>query len=267
VIKTVFEFIRDFVLNQRLIWTLAKNDFKKKNLGSYLGIVWAFIQPTISILIFWFVFQVGFKSTPVDNFPFILWLSTAMIPWNFFAESIQTTSNSIIESSYLVKKVVFRVSILPIVKIYSALFVHLFFLVFLIVMFLIYGYGPTIYLLQLPYYLVAMIILLFGLAWISSALAVFLRDVGQVISMIVQFGFWLTPIFYSLKIVPDKYLFILKLNPMYYIVEGYRETFIYHKLFWQHSYLKNNFWIITLITILIGALLFRKLRPHFADVL
>lgn len=265
--KSWFKLFRELTVNQRLIWVLAKNDFKKKNLGSYLGITWAFIQPTINILILWFVFQVGFKSTPVDDFPFILWLSTAMIPWNYFAESLQTSVHSITESSYLVKKVVFRVSILPIVKIYSALFVHIFFLVFLFIMFLLYGYGPTIYLLQIPYYLGGMILLLIGLSWITSSLTVFLKDIGQIISMVVQFGFWLTPIFYSLKIIPEKYVFIYKLNPMYYIIEGYRETFIYHKWFWQHEFQTINFWTITVVLLIIGKILFKKLRPHFADVL
>jgi ABC-type polysaccharide/polyol phosphate export permease len=267
IMKYFYNFLRDLLISNRLIITLAKNDFKKKYIGSYLGATWAFVQPTISILIFWFVFQVGFKATPVDNFPFILWLATAMIPWNFFADSVQTSSNSIIEHSYLVKKMVFRVSVLPIVKIYSALFVHLFFLIFLVILFLIYGYTPTIYLLQLPYYLGAMILLILGLSWITSALAVFLRDVGQVISMLVQFGFWLTPIFYSLKIIPEKYIFIMKLNPMYYIVEGYRETFIYHKWFWEHAYQTTSFWLITVVLMTMGVILFKKLRPHFADVL
>ncbi|KRE75406.1 ABC transporter permease [Paenibacillus sp. Soil750] len=265
--KSRFTGLRDLLVTQKLIWILAKSDFKKKNIGSYLGITWAFIQPTINILLLWFVFQVGFKSTPVDNFPFILWLSTAMIAWNFFAESLQTSVYAITDSSYLVKKVVFRVSILPIVKIYSALFVHIFFLVFLFLMFLLYGYGPTIYLLQIPYYLGAMILLLLGLGWITSSITVFFKDVGQIISMVTQFGFWLTPIFYSLKIIPDKFLFFYKLNPMYYITEGYREAFIYHKWFWQHEYQTINFWMITGILLIVGRVLFKKLKPHFADVL
>ncbi|MNI39229.1 Teichoic acid translocation permease protein TagG [compost metagenome] len=190
-----------------------------------------------------------------------------MIPWNFFADSLNSSSNSIIEYSYLVKKVVFRVSILPIVKIYSALFVHFFFILFLFVMFMFYGYSPSIYYLQLPYYLGSMIVLVIGLSWLTASLAVFLKDVGQIVAMLIQFGFWLTPIFYSLEIVPDKYAFILKLNPMFYIIEGYRETFIYNKWFWEHPNLTLNFWVVTIIILTVGIVLFKKLKPHFADVL
>lgn len=253
--------------NSKLIWNLAKEDFKKKNLGSYLGITWAFIQPTINILLLWFVFQVGFKSIPVDNFPFILWLATAMIPWNFFADSLQSSVHAITESSFLVKKVVFRVGLLPVVKILSSFYVHAFFLIFLFIMFLIYGYKPTLYLLQIPYYLVATLVLLLGLSWCVSALNVFLKDTGQIVTMVVQFGFWLTPIFYSVDIIPDRFLIFFKLNPMYYITEGYRRMFIYHEWFWEHSIQTLYFWIVAFVLLVGGKLIFKKLRPHFADVL
>jgi ABC-type polysaccharide/polyol phosphate export permease len=260
-------FIKDFFLRHNFIIGLAKKDFKSKYLGSYLGMIWAFIQPTIQILIFWFVFQVGFKSTPIDNFPFILWLITAMIPWFFIADSVQNATNSIIEYSYLVKKVVFRVSILPIIKIYSALFVHLFFIIFLFSMFMIYGYMPSIYNIQVIYLLFCTICIVLGISWITSSLVIFLKDIGQFVAMFIQFGFWLTPIFYSLKTVPEKYHFLLKLNPMYYLIEGYRDAFIYHAWFWEHPYLTLNFWFITIILLFTGTLVFKKLRPHFADVL
>jgi len=266
-LKQFLIFINDVIGSRKLIWELTKKDFRSRYLGSYLGIIWAFVQPTITIIIFWFVFQVGFKSTPVDNFPFILWLMSGMIPWFFFSDSLSNATNSVLESSYLVKKVVFRVSVLPIIKILSALIIHLFFILFLILMFIIYGYKPSIFEIQVIYYLLATIILVLGLSWITSALVIFLRDVGQIVSMVLQFGFWLTPIFWSLNLIPDKYHNFIKLNPMYYIVEGYRETFIYNKWFWQHLYITVYFWLVALILFLIGAILFKKLRPHFSDVL
>ncbi|KNZ70028.1 Teichoic acid translocation permease protein TagG [Thermincola ferriacetica] len=266
-LKQFYLFLIDTIKCRGLIFELAKKDFRAKHLGSYLGILWAFVQPTITILIFWFVFQVGFKSTPVDNFPFILWLLCGMVPWFFFSEAISNATNAVIENSYLVKKVVFRVSILPIIKIVSALFIHIFFIIFLFLMFFLYGYKPNIYNIQIIYYLLATVILVLGISWITSSLIIFLRDIGQIVGMLLQFGFWMTPIFWSLKIVPEKYHNILKLNPIYYIVEGYRESFIYRTWFWEHLYLSIYFWIITLSLFIIGALMFRRLRPHFADVL
>lgn len=265
--KRVYCFIKDIYQGRRLIIELAKNDLKNRFLGSYLGIVWAFVQPIVTILIFWFVFQVGFKSAPVEDFPFILWLICGMIPWNFFSESVMGSTNSVLDNSYLVKKVVFRVNVLPIVRIFSSLFIHLFFIVLIFIMFSIYGYKPSIYNLQVFYYLFASIILVLGISWITSSLVIFFRDLGQIINILLQFGFWLTPIFWSFNIMPEKFHFLFKLNPMYYIVEGYRDTFINHVWFWHHYNLTINFWMITGAILIMGALIFKRLRPHFADML
>ena len=236
-------------------------------MGNYLGILWAFVQPMVMIAIFWFVFQVGFKSMPVDNFPFILWLVAGMVPWFFFAESLQSATNSILQNSFLVKKVVFRVSLLPIIQIISALTIHIFFILFLFGMFLYYGFSPTIYWLQIPYYVLCTIILVLGITWMTSSVVVFFRDMGQIIAMVVQFGFWLTPIFWSMKILPEKYHSIIEYNPAYYIVEGYRDSLIYNTWFWEKSALSIQYWSIAMIFFFAGAIVFRKLRPHFADVL
>ena len=253
--------------NHTLLWQMTKRDFRQRYLGSYLGILWAFIQPAISIFIFWFVFEVGFKSKPVDNFPFILWLICGMFPWFFISDSISSAANSIIESSFLVKKVVFRVELLPMVKIMSALVVHAFFVFVLFAMFLAYGYGVSIYNLQMFYYLFAMICLSLGISWLTSALTVFLRDIGQFVTMLLQLGFWGTPIFWSLKMIPQPYQVFLKLNPAYYLIEGYRDSFVYHTWFWEHLPLTVYFWVVTGALLLVGALAFRRLRPHFADIL
>lgn|GEM_PF-34569 len=263
----IFSFLQDILQKQRFIIDMAKRDIRARFLGSYLGAFWAFFQPVLQVLIFWYVFQVGFKSTPVDDFPFILWLAAAMIPWFFISDSIQNATHSIADNSYLVKKVVFRVSILPLVRIYSALFIHLFFLVFLFVMFGVYGYWPTIYSIQVIYYLLCSICITMGISWLTASLVIFLKDIGQLIGALLQFGFWLTPIFYSLSIVPERYHFVMKLNPFYYIVEGYRDTFIYQRWFWEHPLQTLHFWIATIIFVVLGTVTFKKLRPHFADVL
>jgi len=263
----LLDFLKAIIENKKLLWSLTKNDFKQKYIGNALGIAWAFIQPIMTILIFWFVFQVGFKSQPIDNVPFILWLISGMIPWFFFAEALMAGMNSILTNSFLVKKIVFRVSLLPIIPLLSALIIHLFFVLFMLGIFFYYHYSPTIYWLQSIYYLFATIILLLGLSWISASLVVFFRDMGQFVSMILQFAFWLTPIFWSIHIVPVKYHWLIKLNPLVYIIEGYRNSFIYYKWFWEDISMTLYFWIITVIIFIIGGLTFKRLRPHFADVL
>lgn len=266
-IRLLWHFLLDLIHNRHLLWDLTKKDLKQRYIGSYLGILWAFIQPTITVFIFWFVFQVGFKSMPVDNFPFVLWLVCGMFPWFFFSDALQAATNSIFSNSFLVKKVVFRVSLLPMIQILSALLVNLFFVAVLFLMFSLYGYMPSLYNLQVIYYMFGSICLLFGLSLVTSSLAVFMKDVSQIVSMFIQFGFWGTPIFWSLRMIPERYQWIFKLNPMYYIVEGYRSSFIYHKWFWELGYTNIGFWVFTIAIMLFGAFIFKKLRPHFADVL
>ena len=263
----MFSFLQAIWYNRSLLWSLTKNDFKQKYLGNFLGITWAFLQPMASILIIWFVFQVGFKSQPIDNFPFILWLVAGMFPWFYFSEGLSNGTNSIIANSFLVKKVVFRVSLLPIVSIMTAFIVHLFFIFFMFAMFIYYGYSPTIYWIQIIYYVIATSILLLGLSWFTSSIMVFFRDIGQFVAIMIQLGFWLTPIFWSISIAPQQYHWIIKANPAYYIIEGYRNSMIYHKWFWEDITLTLYFWIVTSIIFVIGALTFKKLRPHFSDVL
>jgi len=253
--------------NRYLLFELTRKDLQNRYLGSYLGILWAFVHPVVMILVLWFVFQVGFKNLPVDDFPFILWLITGMIPWFFLADSLANSTAAVIEHAYLVKKVVFRVSILPIVKILSALVVHLFFVFVIFLMFFLYGYYPTIYNLQVFYYLFALTVFLLGLSWITSSVQIFFKDMGQIIQMFLQIGFWFTPIFWSLNVVPEKYHFIIKLNPIFYIIQGYRDSFIYNVWFWERYKITIFFWLIAGTLFFLGAIIFRKLRPHFADVL
>lgn len=263
----IYRFFRDLVQNRRLLGDLVKNDFKSRYLQNYLGILWAFVQPVATIVIFWFVFQVGFKAAPVQDTPFIIWLIAGMIPWFFMAEAWQSATNSILDNSFLVKKIVFRVAMLPIVKITSALIIHGFFVALMLSIFVAYGFTPSWYWLQIGYYLFASIVLLLGLAWITSSIVVFFRDLGQIVSMLVQFFFWLTPVFWMLSMVPEEYRFWFELNPAYYITQGYRDTLIDQVWFWDKPQQALVFWSVTLVTFVLGALIFRKLRPHFADVL
>ena len=263
----MYQFLLSIIQNKKILLKLTKNDFKQKYVGNLLGALWAFIQPLVTILIFWFVFQVGFRSKPVEDFPFILWLLSGMFPWFFFSEALANGTNSVLVNSFLVKKVVFRVSLLPIIPLLSALVVHLFFVFFMFGMFLVYGYLPNMYWVQIFYYLFAVSVLLLGLSWITSSIIVFFKDVGQIVTMLIQFGFWMTPIFWSIGIIPDKYHWMINLNPLVYIIEGYRDSMIHHIWFWEKPEMSLYFWSVALLIFMLGAWTFRKLRPHFADVL
>jgi ABC-type polysaccharide/polyol phosphate export permease len=266
-IRHFINFLLDLYRNRGLILQLTARDFKSRYLGSYLGLLWAFINPVVTILIFWFVFEVGFKSAPVGDFPFILWLMAGIIPWFFIAETLMSGTGAVVENSYLVKKIVFRVSMLPVIKLLSALIVHLFFVIVIFIVFSVYHIFPGIHSLQVIYYGFSAIVLLLGLTWLTSSSMVFLKDVGQIVSMFTQFGFWLTPIFWSLQMVPPKYQIFLKLNPVYYITEGYRDSFVHNVWFWEHPIYTAYYWLFTGFVFVLGAVVFSRLRPHFADVL
>ncbi len=260
-------FLHEMIQNRAVFKSLVINDFKQRYLGSYLGILWAFIQPLITVLIFWFVFQVGFKTQPVNDVPFVLWLVAGMFPWFFFAEALSNATNAILENAYLVKKVVFKVAFLPIIKIISALLVHIFFIGVLYILFLLYGYSFSLYWLQIFYYLFATIVLVLGISYFTSSVVIFFRDMGQLVAMLLQFGFWMTPIFWSINIIPEKYQWLLKLNPLFYIVEGYRDSMIHEVWFWEKPLLTFYFWTVVIGMLWIGFSTFKRLKPHFADVL
>jgi ABC-type polysaccharide/polyol phosphate export permease len=265
--KDFISFILELYFKRQLIWELTMNDLKARFAGSHLGIVWAFIHPVITILVFWFVFENGFKTSPVTNYPFVLWLSAGIIPWYFFLDCVTTAMNSILEYSFLVKKVVFRVSILPIVKIFAALIIHIVLILILILINVFYGFLPTPYFLQLPYYLFAALVLLLGISWVTSSAIVFFRDLGPFINAVTQILFWGTPIFWSMNIVPEKYQVFFKMNPVYYLIQGYRDCFINKIWFWERWEITLGYWCITTAIFLFGAKFFMKLKPHFADVI
>ena len=165
------------------------------------------------------------------------------------------------------KKVLFRVSVLPIVKLISSFFVHLFFVALIFVIFAIYGFRPSIYNIQFLYYTFCMVVLLLGLTCMTSAIIPFFKDLGQIIMIILQVGMWATPIVWPANMLPPKLAWFFKLNPMYYIVEGYRDSFLNNVWFFHRYNQTIFFWVITIVILISGATIFRKLRPHFSDVL
>lgn len=257
--------------NRTLILNLAKNDFKTKYAGSYLGIFWAFVQPIVTVLVYWFVFQVGLRSGEMNNIPFVLWLVAGLVPWFFFQDTLNGGTNALIEYSYLVKKVVFKISILPIVKAISALFVHLFFVAFTLILYTCYGYFPDLYVLQVVYYTFALFIFTLGICYATCAIVVFFRDLTQIINIVLQVGVWMTPIMWNIDVMgagmPRILVLILKANPLYYIINGYRDALINKIWVWERFGLTMYFWALTAVLFLLGAVIFKRLKVHFADIL
>ncbi len=255
--------------SRKLIFDLAKNDFKGRFAGSTLGVVWAFVQPVITIAVYCFVFQFGFRAQPVSNgFPYVLWLVAGMVPWLFFGEGWSGGGNALLEYKYLVQKMVFPIATLPAVKVFASLMLHAIFLGLTAVLFACFGVMPSMRWLELLYYLVCLVALLLGLAALSAAMTPLWRDAGQVIAILTQLGFWITPIAWELESTvrsPALRLWF-RANPMHYVVTGYRDSLLGGAFFFQRPE-SVYFWCVTSIAIAGGAWVFRRLKPHFADVL
>ena len=275
---TVFE---DWILtlpaelyqNRRMIWRLARNDFKKRYAGSYLGTVWAMVPPIVTVVMYWIVFDKVFGSGPQATYtggevPYVLFLTAGLVPWFFFSDAVMGAMQSLLEYNYLVKKVVFKVSILPIIKVIAALFVHVGFTAVLLVIAACYGYYPTIYTLQVIYYTVCEFVFILALSYATCSIVVFFRDLQNLISVVLQVGMWATPILWNINTtISDQYRPLIKLNPMTYIVEGYRSAVYEQQWFFAHFYSTTYFWIVTALLFVLSAMIFRKLKPSFADVL
>lgn len=263
--------LKEIVKKRRLIWDLAKADFKKRFVGSYFGIVWMFVQPLVTVLIYFFIFQVGFKSEPpVPDVPYVVWLVPGIVPWFFFSEALNCITNCLQEYSYLVKKVVFQVEILPIIKLISCLMVHGFFVLIMLLMFLCYGRLPLATWIQIVYYTAAASILALAVGYLTAAVNVFFKDMAQIVSICLQFGMWLTPIMYFEEMFANQAPWVvplLKINPFYYIVAGYRDSMLTGNWFWERPKLGLYFWLVTAVLGLLGLKVFKRLRPHFSDVL
>lgn len=258
---------RNLFSGQKLLWGLAKNDLKGRFASSFLGGIWAFIQPLITLLVIWFVFQVGFKNPPVNDVPYIVWLAPAYLSWNFFSETLISGTSSLLEYSYLVKKVNFRVSMIPLVKIMSSAIIHIAFIGVIFALMLICKVPLSIYNIQVIYYFFCVCFFLVGLCWIFAAITPFMKDITNLVNVFVQIGFWATPIFWNPKDMDSWVQVILKINPMFYICQGYRDCFVDHVWFWERGSIGTFFWIVAIVCFVAGIYLFEKLRRQFADVL
>lgn len=261
-------------LNRKLMFQLAKNDFKTKYAGSFLGIVWGFIQPIITVLVYWFAFEKGLKMAGANlatgqSFPYVLWLSAGIVPWFFLQEAFTQGTTSLREYNYLVKKVVFNVEILPMMRVVAALFTHAFFVCFVVFFFCLYGNWPTFYTLQCIYYTFCVFCLSTALSYCTSAAVVFVKDLKEVVNIILQVGIWITPIMWNVASTSfsSTTLFILQLNPMFYVVQGYRDSLINQVGFWEHPGQTAYFWVFTILLYLLGTYIFKQLRKAFADML
>lgn len=255
----------DIWTDRRLLVQLSYKDFIRRFSGTYFGAVWSIVQPLLTIIVYSVVFMYGFKSGEVGGIPFVFWFICGIVPWLFISEAFSSASNAFLDYSYLIKKIKFNINILPMVKIISALFVHLLFVLIVVVTCMLGGYFPTIYMIQIIYYVLASMIFVFALSLITSSIMVFFRDLNQLISIILLIGMWGTPIAWNMGMFSDRTQMFLKINPFYYLIEGYRDAILSRQWFWERPLLTLYFWIVVIFFLFIGVTIYTRLKPHFAD--
>lgn len=249
------------------VFAFAVNDFKKKYSGSALGIAWAYIQTIMMVVIYWCVFQFGLRVGGAQGTPFLAWFIAGYMPWLLFSDIINSAIGCMSEYSYIVKKVVFNIDIIPAAKILGCFFTHSVFLLLVLIVAFAYGIFSGIYLLQVIYYLIALLMLAVPLAFLCSTVSVFLKDFAQAIGIILNVLMWVTPIVWDFSLVPDNVQYVFKLNPMFYIINGFRESILFKVSMFQHPLNGAYYWILVLILWLTCMRTYKDLVPHMADVL
>ena len=267
--ETVKEILKDHWEYRWQLPKLARSDLKKAYSGSFLGWTWAVIRPSILIFVFWFAFTIGLRhGKPVDGYPFFLWLIAGMVPWFYMRDMLTSGAGSIRKHKYLVKKIKFPVSTIPTFVSMSFIVTHCLLLVIMIVIYWMFRYPPTIYYLQLPFYLVLMF--LFWTAWglFSGILSSFSADFLNLIRSLTQALFWLSGILYNAKDIEQIWIRrILMFNPVTILVDGYRNSFVYHKWFWETPREMRNYFIVFVIMCLLAIWAYKRLRKDLPDVL
>ena len=248
---------------------LAKADLKKNYSGSVLGWSWALIRPSILIFVYWFAFSFGLrKGGDVNGYPFFLWLLAGVIPWYCMRDMITGGANSIRRYKYLVTKIKFPVDTIPTFVAMANMVSHAGLLVIVMVIYAAFGYMPSVYFLQIPFYMLLMF--LFFAAWgiFGGVISAISRDFYNLVKSLVTALFWLSGILYDVTTINnDTIRTVLMFNPITIIVNGYRDCFINRVWFWENWQPLVNFAMVYGIMALLACWAYKKLKKDIPDVL
>ena len=262
------EFIKQVIKNRKLIIRLGKNDFKNRFASTSLGSIWGFLQPFIFMMMYVLVFQFIFKTSGEGNSPYVVWFLPAMAMWQWLNDSIMSASNSIRAYSYLVKKVVFPVDVIPMISIVASSFVALFLVAVATIVCVIFGYIPNI--LELIYVIFATYCFIIAFTRFTSAVTTVVPDFSNLLGIAMQLFFWFTPVVWNLSMLENhqKILTLVKCTPFTYLVTAFREVFIEGNIVTQNNFLFTIvFWAITIVMFVWGNSVFKRNKKDFADVL
>lgn len=255
-------FFKDLYLYRELLKTSVKKDIGGKYKHSFFGVLWSFINPLLQIAVYAIIFPLIIRN----NIPnYTVFMVCGLIPWNFFSTTISRSTWVIVDNGNIVKKVYFPRSILPFSLVLSETINFLISSIIMLTFTLAYGMGITKYIIFYPLILITQDILMIGMSFILSAITVYMRDIQHFIGVILQLLMYATPVVYSVETIPESFRWILKWNPMTYIIEGYRNI-----LYNQTMPDMKTIGIIFLIGVagcIIGYYIFQKLQKRFAEEL
>lgn len=262
------EFIKTLIHNRKLIWQLGKNDFKNRFASTSLGSIWGFLQPFVFMFTYVIVFQYILRTRTEGEGPYVVWFLPGMAIWQWLNDSIMSASGSIRTYSYLVKKVVFPVEVIPTISIVASSFVGLFLLLVATIVCIVFGKIPNI--LELIYIIFAAYCFIIAFTRFTSAVTTVVPDFANLLAILMQLLFWFTPVIWDLAMLTEHQtiLTIVKCMPFTYLVTGFREVFLSGSIITDSNFLFTiAFWIITIIMFIWGNAVFKRNKKDFADVL
>jgi ABC-type polysaccharide/polyol phosphate export permease len=261
-------FLRNLVERRTLLVELVRRDFQQRFVGSAIGWIWGLIHPLVLLLTWTFIFQyclTGQVPAGEDTHNYPLWLFAGMLPWLLFSDTVQRAASSLPEQANLITKTVFPSEIIPVSVFLSSLVSHFLGLALMLVAAGVVLKHISAFLILLPVYILLVGLLGVGLGWIAASLHVFLRDTAQMVSVLLMFWFWMTPIFLPPDLFPRWARVVLLANPFYYVVKGYRKM-----LLGSSMPSLSDIGIVAVCAataFLAGGLFFRHMKRGFADVL
>ncbi|KAB2458973.1 ABC transporter permease [Bacillus sp. CH126_4D] len=260
--------LKEQIKSLHLIKRLSIYQIKSTNSNNYLGIIWEFLNPLIQMSVYWFVFGLGIRGGQgVNGIPFIYWLTAGLLVWFFINPAIIQGSKSIYTRINIISKMNFPMSVIPSYVIMANFYQHLILFGIVTLIFLVIGPGISINYIQIVYYMFATIIFLFSFTLITSTLATVVRDIQMIVQAVMRMMLYLTPILWTPEKLPSVIQKIMQLNPLGYIVEGYRQSLLGTGWFYQDIKQTLYFWGIVLFMLFLGSILHIKFRKHFIDYL
>lgn len=256
--------------NLSQIIRLAVADLKKTYNGSALGWAWAVIKPVFTIFVYWFAISIGLRSgKDTGDYPFVLWLMCGIIAWFFMSEAITGGTTCIRRYSYLVTKMKYPITTIPTFTNVALLIVHLVLIVVVIAIFWIFGFAPTIYLLQLPLYTFFMFMFFNAWALFAGMVSCISKDFSNLVKSFNIGVFWFSGVIWNIDNVADRPLIsaFFRINPVTFIVYGYRDCFVYHKWFFEEPFELAVFVGEYIILAALSIWAYKKLRKEIPDVL